>query len=194
MFSSENTDDGILQHDLYLRILLSMVVAGAAVTVKRTYMAYYFGKRTFFHFKQQLGSLVITIFLLTEIADMAGELEDTDIVSILPQHEDGAFILDIGRKPTKPADRWIIDMVNRSLPTGELFSDSNDDKSETSSDEDSKTSRDKRFDFEKSTERPSLVRTRDTLKPSGGIKDSLENWQEPMSILDGVRIAHGRIM
>mmetsp|Transcript_2475 Transcript_2475/g.3328 ORF Transcript_2475/g.3328 Transcript_2475/m.3328 type:complete len:853 (-) Transcript_2475:193-2751(-) len=185
MFSSENTDDGVLQHELYLRILLSMVIAGAAVTIKRTYMAYYFGKRTFFHFKQQLGSLVTTIFLLTEIADLAEELEGTNIVSILPQREDGSFFLDIGRKPTKSADRWIMDMVDRSTPTGELFSDSNDDKSESSSDEDSKTSRDERLDFKKSKERPSLVRSRGTMKPSGGIKDSLENWQEPMNILDG---------
>jgi hypothetical protein len=47
IYSEGNSGSYILYSDLYLRVLLSMLMAGIAASVKRTVVAVYFGRRTF---------------------------------------------------------------------------------------------------------------------------------------------------
>jgi hypothetical protein len=47
IYSQANSGSYILSSDLYLRVLLAMLMAGVAASVKRTVVAVYFGRRTF---------------------------------------------------------------------------------------------------------------------------------------------------
>jgi hypothetical protein len=47
IYSKANSGSYILSSDLYLRVLLTMLMAGVAASVKRTVVAVYFGRRTF---------------------------------------------------------------------------------------------------------------------------------------------------
>jgi hypothetical protein len=47
IYSNANSGSYILEANVYLRILLAMVAAGVATTIKRTAVAIYFGKRNF---------------------------------------------------------------------------------------------------------------------------------------------------
>jgi hypothetical protein len=47
IYSEANSGSYILSSDLYLRVLLAMLMAGIAASVKRTVVAVYFGRRTF---------------------------------------------------------------------------------------------------------------------------------------------------
>ena len=45
VFTDENPNGGICQSDLYKEVLISMIIAGVATSLKRTVLALYLGKR-----------------------------------------------------------------------------------------------------------------------------------------------------
>lgn len=71
MFSDANNHGGVIAQDLYLRILVSVVVVGISVGIKRTYLALYLGRRTFSHYKGKLEQLLANMLLISEVADLA---------------------------------------------------------------------------------------------------------------------------
>jgi len=71
MFSDNNLDGGIMGSELYLRILLSVVLTGVSVGIKRTYLALALGRRTFLHFRGRLEVLLANIRLISEVGNLA---------------------------------------------------------------------------------------------------------------------------
>jgi len=73
---SDNRDDGISNSELYKEVLLSMVLAGVATSIKRTILALYLGKRVYIHYKPKLEKLMVDMLLLTEVAELGNALDD----------------------------------------------------------------------------------------------------------------------
>ena len=65
----------ILASESYVRLLLSMMLAGFACAIKRTAVAMYFGRRTFVQFKPRLEKLLKEVVLVSEVAALADEAE-----------------------------------------------------------------------------------------------------------------------
>lgn len=87
MLNPANRADGIVDSDLYTDILLSMIVAGVATSVKRTILALYLGKRVYIHYKPKLEKVMIDMLLLTEVAELANALDEFegDEADIIPR-------------------------------------------------------------------------------------------------------------
>jgi hypothetical protein len=76
MLNPANRADGIVDSELYTDILLSMIVAGVATSVKRTILALYLGKRVYIHYKPKLEKVMFDMLLLTEVAELANALDE----------------------------------------------------------------------------------------------------------------------
>jgi hypothetical protein len=76
-FQQVNSGNYILASDRYLRLLISMIIAGGVKACKRTAAALYFGRRTLAEFKPRMERILKDIVLLTEVAALA---EDIDLV------------------------------------------------------------------------------------------------------------------
>mmetsp|Transcript_21059 Transcript_21059/g.31242 ORF Transcript_21059/g.31242 Transcript_21059/m.31242 type:complete len:1002 (-) Transcript_21059:137-3142(-) len=79
IFSDANPGSELLQSDFYFRVLMAAMLAGALHAVKRTYVALYFGRRTFLDFKPKLEKILADLVLVTEIADLVTELEQAEL-------------------------------------------------------------------------------------------------------------------
>lgn len=73
IFSEANEGGHVLLSGEYFRILLAVLFAGLAHSVKRTIVAMYFGKRTFLTYKDRLEKLLVDIVLVAEVAELAEE-------------------------------------------------------------------------------------------------------------------------
>lgn len=76
MLNPINRADGIVDSDLYTDILISIIVAGVATSIKRTILALYLGKRVYIHYKPKLEKVMIDMLLLTEVAELANALDE----------------------------------------------------------------------------------------------------------------------
>ena len=88
VFSPANVGGHVLSSSIYLQVLFAMLVAGFSNSIKRTTVAMYFGKRTFVNYKDKLEALLADIVLLTEVAELSVELQNTDMDEIFSQHHD----------------------------------------------------------------------------------------------------------
>lgn len=59
---------------MYTDLLLSMILAGVATSIKRTILALYLGKRVYTHYKPKLEKVMVDMLLLTELAELASAL------------------------------------------------------------------------------------------------------------------------
>ena len=75
LYSQGNSGSYVLTSEIYVRLLLSMVVAGFLTAGKRTAVAMYFGRRTFMEFKPRLEKLLKEVVLVSELAALAEEAE-----------------------------------------------------------------------------------------------------------------------
>ena len=75
IYTQASSGTYILQSQLYLRLLLSMMVAGSAVTAKRVYVSIRFGRRMLNDFKPRLEKLLADMVLLTEISELSMEAD-----------------------------------------------------------------------------------------------------------------------
>jgi len=64
-------DAGILNSPLYTRILLGVLFVGTATIIKRTYMALYFGKRMFLHFRNRTEKILTRMQIFSQLAHVA---------------------------------------------------------------------------------------------------------------------------
>ena len=78
MLNPANRADGIVDSEVYTDILLSMIMAGVATSIKRTILALYLGKRVYIHYKPKLEKVMIDMLLLTEVAELANALNDIE--------------------------------------------------------------------------------------------------------------------
>jgi len=75
MLNNENRADGIVDGEMYTDLLLSMILAGVATSIKRTILALYLGKRVYIHYKPKLEKVMVDMLLLVELAELANALE-----------------------------------------------------------------------------------------------------------------------
>ncbi|KAL7519408.1 hypothetical protein ACHAWX_004170 [Stephanocyclus meneghinianus] len=82
MLNPSNNADGIVDSDTYTDILLSMIFAGVATSIKRTVLALYLGKRVYIHYKPKLEKVMIDMLLLTEVAELASALHEFEVEKV----------------------------------------------------------------------------------------------------------------
>eukprot|EP00804_Cyclotella_cryptica_P009864 CCRYP_014152-RA/>CCRYP_014152-RA protein AED:0.26 eAED:0.26 QI:897/1/1/1/0.88/0.8/10/620/1334 len=82
MLNPSNKADGIVDSDTYTDILLSMIFAGVATSIKRTVLALYLGKRVYIHYKPKLEKVMIDMLLLTEVAELASALHEFQVEKV----------------------------------------------------------------------------------------------------------------
>lgn len=76
LYSQANSGSYILSSSVYLRVLIGMVLAGVATTLKRTVLTLYFGKRSFDVYKPKLEEILNDIIVITEIAELGAEADN----------------------------------------------------------------------------------------------------------------------
>ncbi len=87
MFSADNHDGGILSGDTYLEVLTSLITIGTAVTIKRTVLALYLGRRIYFHYKKKVERVMLEMLLITEVSDLSQAIDDFEFIE---EEEKGA--------------------------------------------------------------------------------------------------------
>jgi len=76
LFSSENPGGEVIETDLYLRLLLSLVIAGVATAIKRTALALYFGKKTVLNYKTRMDKILADMAILADVGQLASEAQN----------------------------------------------------------------------------------------------------------------------
>jgi len=82
-----NPDDGILESDIYMRILLSMVLVGSATAAKRILVNIQLATRLYLHFRPKMDSILIHMNLIAEVADLAMTTESIEFEEALEKEE-----------------------------------------------------------------------------------------------------------
>jgi len=65
----------VVYSDAYFRVLIAMIVFGAAASIKRVGMALYQGKRSTEHYGPQLQKLMEKMLTISELGQLADEIE-----------------------------------------------------------------------------------------------------------------------
>jgi len=76
IFNESNPAGDITTDEFYLRLLLSLIFVGVAVSLKRLWIALYLGKRTVNHFGVELEKLMAKMILIGEVANLAKSIEN----------------------------------------------------------------------------------------------------------------------
>ncbi|KAL7463562.1 hypothetical protein ACHAXS_003923, partial [Conticribra weissflogii] len=76
IFNEGNPAGDVTTDELYLRLLLSLMFVGIAVSLKRLWIALYLGKRTVNHFGVELEKLMAKMILIGECANLAKSIEN----------------------------------------------------------------------------------------------------------------------
>jgi hypothetical protein len=72
----------VVSSETYREILVSMIIAGVATSIKRTVLAMYLGKRVYSHYKPKMEVVMESMILLTEVADMANAIVDFEFETV----------------------------------------------------------------------------------------------------------------
>jgi hypothetical protein len=144
LFSQKNKGGDFLYTDFYLSLLLAMLLAGFCHAVKRTSVAMSFGKRTLFTYKARLEKILTEIVLITEVAELANELEalesmnDTRINPVLRADNKWRNTMDINYTGTRgKASSEFVGEDGQLVDSGDsLVDDDSLDENDDSLDED----------------------------------------------------------
>eukprot|EP00980_Cylindrotheca_fusiformis_P002338 scaffold543_cov119-Cylindrotheca_fusiformis.AAC.5 len=182
IYSTANSGSYILSSSAYLRVLIGMMLAGLATSIKRTSLTLYFGKRSFDIYKPQLEEILNDIIVITEIAELGAE------ASVLPDEgplPDTKQLLEesVKKRGQLTQVRWSSLRFNK-----EDKKDAADATSE-SDDEMSAASNARKKSGEDPPPRSLLSRTARMNTSSSGsglvkIKNLLDRWEEPVNKLD----------
>ncbi|KAL3917070.1 MAG: hypothetical protein SGILL_004884, partial [Bacillariaceae sp.] len=216
LYSAKGGDDSgsyILNSELYVRLLLSMLLAGAAFAAKRTAVAMYFGRRTFVEFKPRLEKLLKEVVLVSEVAALADEAEiiaseeEEDIVVEMraPQPRKVPGGLDRpdtvkviggvswkGNKSTRsraksegnlPASPSMIVDVSDGDKNNDDDSGSDDDDNESGSDDEDEEDGESEFNTQKNSAVRPLLKS-SSINSRRALLNLLEHWEEPVNKAD----------
>ena len=156
-----NSGSYILSSDQYLRVLLSMLLAGLATSIKRFFVAVHFGRRQLDMFKPRLEKLLAEVVLVTELGSLAQQQAET-------VKESEHLPLDLN-KPTLADAKW------GSVRFYHAASDESDEESDTVS-----------IDESPKAGRPHRPQLSTSLSGTFSITSLLERWEEPTNKLDKV--------
>lgn len=76
LFNEANPVVGITDNVFYMRILITMIFVGVAVSLKRLFLAIYLGRRSVAHFGSELEKLMAKMILIGEVANLARDIEN----------------------------------------------------------------------------------------------------------------------
>ncbi|CAB9509301.1 expressed unknown protein [Seminavis robusta] len=96
---TENPDDGVLDSDLYGRILGVMIIVGFVSGIKRTLIALYLSRRMLLYYKPQLKEMMYQIKLVTGVAGLAAETLKRGFGTVLNDAVAKATEVQIMREP-----------------------------------------------------------------------------------------------
>ena len=136
MFTSENPSGGVVQSTPYKEILISMIIAGVATSMKRTVLALYLGKRIYIHYKPRLEKVIEQMILLTEVADLGEAIDDFEFEKV--DNEFNAVNSNPKSTPSRVSSRTsslLTDKIRTSTMTA-VVKKKNAETSESDSDED----------------------------------------------------------
>lgn len=180
IYSRANSGSYILSSSAYLRVLIGMILAGIATTLKRTLLTLYFGKRSFDIYKPKLEEILNDIIVITEIAELGAE------ASVLPGDKAQPDTKQLVEENLKKRGqltkvRWSSLRFNEKSKkdAADVASDTDDDSSAAASA--MKTAE------ENPPVRTLLARTSPMNSSSSGlirIKNLLDRWEEPVNKLD----------
>lgn len=187
LLSDRNAGASILASNMYLRIFVSMTIAGVTTAVKRAYLTLYLGRRSVLHYKSSLEQLMVNVLILSEVAEMAEAAESPEFVEALSD----LSVRKLEEESTKPSPRnelskdprWNDIKFQESKRRSDLSSDSDinfiyDDNGEGKVPSASTT---------ENAERSPLPAAKDLERTSSttlGIKWKLDRWEEPINKLD----------
>jgi hypothetical protein len=75
VFNDQNPSGGITSNAVYRQILILAVFSGFATSVKRLWLGLYIGRKTYWHYAEELAKVMKKILLLCEVASLARRLE-----------------------------------------------------------------------------------------------------------------------
>eukprot|EP00980_Cylindrotheca_fusiformis_P002337 scaffold543_cov119-Cylindrotheca_fusiformis.AAC.4 len=186
IYSIGNSGSYILASGVYFRVLLGMIVAGFATTLKRTVLSLYFGKRTFDIYKPKLEKILNDIIVVTEIAELGAEADS------LPEeestHVDTTKLVqeNIIRRGQLSEVRWSSLKFNDS--TRDDLNDSTDDESSAAASAPAGAAAVTEAKNKKPGDAPSrgLMARTSGINSSGTfkIRNLLDRWEEPVNKLD----------
>lgn len=202
LFSPANTGGSILDSAMYERVLLSMLIAGVASSMKRTALGLYFGKKTVLNFKLQMDKILADMAIIGDVGELAvvsGEFvssasapdekkllaatiekkEGDDGMVTSSQWEDIEYIDSLGeRSDMDEKNRSDLDDTDDDLDEDDDDERLSDTKIEGSDDKNSSEG-----GHSSETSKAGLQSNRSTAKSLSGsdrlFKSLLDRWQEP---------------
>ena len=191
MYSQLDSGAYILNSDIYIRLLMSMIVAGIAVAIKRTSVAMSFGRRTFVEFKPRLEKLLKEVVLVSELAALAEEAElaaSEELMEVQVDNKEQQRVTNVkfmgdvswsnnnrrrdGHSPTK-------NVVANENETTDSDDDDDGDDDDESDDEDSEITTQNDILPERQS-----FRARQLSSTSCVLQGLLDHWEEPINKAD----------
>lgn len=153
----------IISSERYLRLLLCMIVTGAATTLKRTFVAISFGRRQYSSFKPRLEKLLLEVVLLNEVANLSVHAESmADEISTASSQPESQEPKGSKKNPRKKLTDVTWDSVK--MKPGEMGGDENEGGEETE---------------------VKYGRVGSSMSNASFLKQLLDRWEEP-AVLDKV--------
>ncbi|CAJ1961477.1 unnamed protein product [Cylindrotheca closterium] len=213
IFNVSNSGSYIIASSTYLRVLIGMLLAGIATSLKRTIVTLYFGKRSFDIYKTKLEKLLNNVILVSEVAELsaaASDLPHTDSrrSNVTPiSSQTSGLGLGVQWSSLRFKDKQKLSNTTQDVAEGSQGSNDDDEESEEESEEsDSYTSdnieisdrrkqdREKESDEQNKLDRlrtqASFAKSYSSLSADTGvnkhfkIKNKLGRWDDPLNKMD----------
>jgi hypothetical protein len=81
LFNEENPSGGVTTNDFYSRVLGIGLVIGLIVAVKRTWIGFFFGRKTYVNYAEELSVIIRKIILLSKLGGLAKEIETNRVMA-----------------------------------------------------------------------------------------------------------------
>ena len=81
MFNEENPSGGVTHNDLYTRVLIIGLVVGLIVSVKRTWIGFFFGRKTYVNYAEEVSVVIRKIILLSKLGGLAKDIETNHVTA-----------------------------------------------------------------------------------------------------------------
>lgn len=191
---SNNSGSYVLTSEYYIRLLLSMMLAGFATAIKRTAVAMYFGRRTFVEFKPRLERLLKDVVLVTEIAALAEEAEivaeeEEQQKKLAARRQSRGVLKDTGHNKVNLLGD--VSWSNKQRTPQQKKTQSGNTKNQDGSDSDDDDDEDDDDDDDSEVTTPNdikpdteNIKMRKTSSGSFRISDLLDTWDEPVNKMD----------
>ena len=81
IFSDVNPSGSFIYSTFYMRVLLTMIIAGITTALKRLWIATYLGKRSYIHFGPELEVILGKMLLVSSVANLGQQIESNIVTN-----------------------------------------------------------------------------------------------------------------